>query len=66
MSPEIQKAFDNILNVCGGADNGKFVSWMQGVRHLDAEGSEKAKLVLDVMIKFSNLLNTLDQIRRES
>ena len=63
MNPKTQEAFDNILNTCGGADNSKFISWMEGVRHLDAEGSEKADLILDIMIKFSNMLDILHQAK---
>ncbi len=64
MTPRTQAAWDNITGTCGGADNGKFVSLMMGIRAMDAENSEAAEKVLDIMHRFSSLIDKFYELQQ--
>lgn len=60
-SSELQEHFDNILDTFGGADGGvRFIKLKMLLntmeKHAD-NGDTSAKMILDMMIRFSRLIN---------
>lgn len=63
MRDQTQKHFDNILNTMTAADGGaRFGHFMFGMREIDeaaTKGDEKCKEIVEVMARFSRLIDAL-------
>jgi hypothetical protein len=61
MTPDIETAYRNILDLFTGADGGvRFVKWKSLIESLDKQaeiGDKSAKEVLKTVILFSRLIN---------
>ena len=68
LRPKTQAAFDNILDTMNGADGcGRFVRLLAMVRAMDklaAEGDENGKQILDVMLRFSKLIDVANEKKK--
>ncbi len=59
---ENNEALDNIMDTFAGADGGiRFIKFKFGMEHFEKEGSEASELIMDVMIKFSKLIDIMNR-----
>lgn len=65
MKPELQRAFENILDTLTGADGGvKFMAYKAGLEEMskrESEGDRQAAEVLAIVVRFSRLLDVLGE-----